>query len=321
MIINPTCGPAGTSVSITGSGWPEPNPVCYYDFLFNGAPFAPNQPDGLFGPPNATGTVPGGTANGTYKIKTELRLTSDNSLLACRQDTFKVVTMTMDPFNGGANVNPGGGNVFGFGAGNIAVTFNPANVCKVTPCTSIVPIQAIQQIGTLTAGGTRILKWKEQGFDPYPVKDGDVTPAGWSIDTNSQTTPYYTDSGFAGNDGNQGAMPNSATLGDFVNNNTAAYPPDISAVTFNFEDNFFCASGENRGEWLGMATWTWTQTKVQAAASTTGTVSMHSNGNQNQPSQPFFDALSLYLKNHPQPPFPTIAPKQLPPGQGGQPCS
>ncbi len=40
----------------------------------------------------------------------------------------------------------------------------------------------------------------------------------------------------------------------------------------------------------------------------------HSSGNQDQPSQAFFDALSLFDKNHGFL-FPTIAPKQLPPGR------
>jgi hypothetical protein len=228
--------------------------------------------------------------------------------------------MTMDPFNGGRNVNPGGAAAYG--AGNIAVTFNPSGVCSVTPCTNIVPIQVIQQIGTVAApvGGTRVLDWTEQGFTNYPVHNNDITAAGWSVDTLSATSPYYTPAG-AGNNGNQGAMPMSAQLIDRPTNSPNAYPTGIIAVTFNFQDNFLCAAGENRGEWLGGATWTWTQTLSGAMTSNTGAISMHSNGNLDLPSQTFLDALNLYNTNHGVTNFPTIVPKQLPPGQGGQPCS
>ena len=322
LIINPTCGPTGTSVSMTGSGWAEPEPTCRYLFLFDGTSFAPDQEDGLYGPPNSSGTVPGGAALGNHTIRVELRDDTDNHLEGCRMDTFKVVTMSQDPFNGGANVAPGGAAAYG--AGNIAVTFNPANACKVTPCSNIVPIQTIQQIGTLAGpvGGTRTLNYTEQGFGPtvWSIHDNDITGAGWSIDGISATSPYYT-SGGAGNNGNQSAMPMSAQLIDRPSNGPANYPAGIIAVTFNFEDNFFCAAGENRGEWLGMATWTWTQTLAGAATSTAGTVSMHSTGNQNQPSQTFLDALNLYNTNHGVTMFPTIVPRQLPPGLGGQPCN
>ncbi len=119
----------------------------------------------------------------------------------------------------------------------------------------------------------------------------------------------------------------SAVLIDHVNIPLANFLTDATIVNlvFNFEDNFFCAAGENRGEFLGMATWTWEKTRASAMApgdTGAGTITMHSPGNQNQPTNPgtFFDALNLFNKNHSFP-FPTIAPKQLPPGQGGQPCS
>ena len=57
IFIKPVCGLKGSNTSITGSGWAEPAPVCHYNFLFDGTAFAPRQPDGLFGPPNRTGTI------------------------------------------------------------------------------------------------------------------------------------------------------------------------------------------------------------------------------------------------------------------------
>ena len=320
--INPTCGPTGTVVKMTGSGWEEPQPICHYNFLFDGATFAPQQPDGLYGPPNGSGTVPASAALGNHTIKVELRLDSDNSLLQCRQDTFKVVTSSSDPFDGGNNVNPGGAPTYG--AGNIKVTFNPTNACKVTPCTDITMIQVMQQLGVHADGSTVILNYSQQNLPASGPKfnDADITAAGWAVDS-AAASPYYS-AAYAGTDGNQSKSQTSAVLIDRVTNALANFPADatITSVTINFEDNFFCAAGENRGEFLGMATWTWTKTRASATGpggNVFGTVTAHSAGNQNQPSQAALDALSLFNKNHSFM-FPTIAPKQLPPGQGGQSC-
>ena len=57
LTVEPSCGKMGTSFVIGGSGWAEPNPVCDYRFYFDGAEFAPRQPDGLFGPPARMATV------------------------------------------------------------------------------------------------------------------------------------------------------------------------------------------------------------------------------------------------------------------------
>ena len=49
-------------------------------------------------------------------------------------------------------------------------------------------------------------------------------------------------------------------------------------------------------------------------------VTMHSNGNRSQPSQASNDAVNLFDTNHMYT-LPTIAPRQLPPGQGGKACN
>jgi hypothetical protein len=352
MIINPTCGLANSSVSITGSGWQEEAPLCHYNFLFDGAAIAAPQEDSSFGPPNATGTIPEGAANGPHTIRLELRDDDTNRLIQCLQDTFTVVTGSADPFNGGDNIvlSPGASCHLNIG-GEISVTFNPAGVCSVTPCTSIVPVQAIQQIGTFAApvGGTGPLNYSEQNFidptrctgastpapcctgrgtgnancTPWSITDGDITAANWSIDSISSINPYYTDGGACGVNGNQSPPPppSSARLEDQPTDGPANYPTGVIAVTFNFEDNFFCAAGENRGQWLGGNTWTWTQTISQATAANhfAGAVSAHSSGALGQPSQTFLDALTLYNTNHGFT-LPTVPSPQLQPGTGGNPC-
>jgi len=80
LTVEPSCGKAGDSIHIGGSGWAEPQPPCDYRFFFDGAEFASRQPDGLFGPPNRTGTVPGGAAQGDHTIRVELRQDSNNNL-------------------------------------------------------------------------------------------------------------------------------------------------------------------------------------------------------------------------------------------------
>ncbi len=324
IFIKPVCGLKGSNTSITGSGWAEPAPVCHYNFLFDGTQFASRQPDGLFGPPNRTGTVPANASAGKHTIKVELRIDSNDQLLQCVQDTFTVVAADSDPFDGGKNVNPGGAPQFG--GGNIKVTFNPANACKVTPCSNITMVQVIQMLGMHADGSTTVLTNKDLHFPKSPgFDDADVTPApaGFAVDSADPSSPYYS-AAYTGTNGQQSATPMSATIIDRPSLSLASFPDDatITTVVYNFGDDFFCASGDDRGGFLGMNTWTWQKTRASATGpggNVFGTVTAHSSGNQDQPSQTAFDALSLFDKNHGFL-FPTIAPKQLPPGQGGQAC-
>ena len=318
LIIKPVCGPKGTTVSMTGSGWPEPEPVCHYNFLFDGTSFAAQQGDGLYGPPNRSSPIPAAATVGDHIIKVELRQDSNNALLACRQDTFKVVTATQDPFNGGKNVVPGGAPAYG--AGNIAITFDPTNSCSVPQCTAIRAIQAIQQTAKLQNGTTRNLTFTEQGFGPANVySDASITAAGWTIDSGSGSQPYYSPT-FAGNPGEQSATPKAAQLIDRPRR--GAFPADanITDIILNFETNFFCDAGAGRGTWLGNATWTWSKSRASLATDSYGTVTASPGSVGAQPSAAFTAALALYDKNNNYT-FPTIAPKQLPPGSGGQTCN
>jgi len=314
LFIKPACGPKGTSVSMTGSGWAEPQPLCHYNFFFDGATFAPQQPNGLYGPPNSTGTVPATATLGDHTIRVELRIDSTDQLQGCRQDTFKVVTSTQDPFNGGQNVKPGGAPAYG--AGNIVIDFDPTNSCAVSKCTAIRAIQAVQQLAYKGGVKIRNATFSEFGLTPPDVfNDANITPAGWTIDSNSKQ-PYYT-GGYAGHSGEQSSTPKVSELIDRPSQDPSTFPADIDELVLNFETNFFCDEGEDRGQFFGQATWSWHKTK--ASPGPYGAITAHSNGSAAQPSPAFFEALNLYDKTYSYL-FPTIAPKQLPPGQGGQAC-
>ena len=103
LTVAPSCGRPGDSVTIGGSGWAIPERPCAYLFYFNGAEFAPRQPDSISGPPNQVATVPNNFA-GDYIIKVENRRT-DGSLVQCRQTGFRVVDKNLDPFADG-NIQP-----------------------------------------------------------------------------------------------------------------------------------------------------------------------------------------------------------------------
>jgi hypothetical protein len=322
MIINPTCGKAGSSVSITGSGWQEEQPLCHYNFLFDGGAIAPSQEDSSFGPPNANGTIPGGAASGPHMIKLELRDDETDRLIQCLQDTFTVVTtMSQDPFNMGMNVkinDPAAVAKYG-GSGFITIDFDPTNVCDVTKCSSIAAIQIIQTIGKMADNSTRNLNFTERGI---PRNNNDITAAGWAVDTSGVMNPYYQTVG-AGHTGNQSDMPMISELIDRPRQDAASFPAGIIEITKNFETDYFCAAGENRGEFLGQVTWTWDKTLASAqgpGGTPDGVVTMHSNGNRNQPSTVFNEAANLFDMNH-MFLLPTIAPRQLPPGQGGHSCN
>src|SRR5712691_10825296 len=115
----PSCGKPGDKVCITGSGWAEPNPVCRYTFALDGNSVAPDQPDGLFGPPNSSFIVPA-IADGTHTVRVQLRQNSPDTLLQEQTASLKVQT-------GGAPLSaafPGGAEV--------DVTFDPSKACGIS---------------------------------------------------------------------------------------------------------------------------------------------------------------------------------------------
>src|SRR5262245_44234429 len=86
----PDCGKPTDRVCITGSGWQEPNPVCRYTFKFEGTTVAPDQPDGLYGPPHTYFNVPS-VMPGNHTVHVELRLNDPDQLLQQKDATFLVV--------------------------------------------------------------------------------------------------------------------------------------------------------------------------------------------------------------------------------------
>ncbi len=304
LVTEPGCGKVGDTVRITGSGWAEPNPVCEYRFFFDGTEFIGRQPDGLFGPPNSTGTIPAGATPGEHTIKVELRLTSDGSLLQCRQTKIKVVADIRDPWT----VTASGGT-------GISISLNPTDVCDITPCSKIVFVQVKQPLGEKSDGTTRPLTHAEQGFRNAAALDMDLTTAGYSVDyVFGERDPYYNgdDSADGGMQGVQNGMPKPATMTDTPSRGDSAYPTGITKIILNFEVAAFCAAGTNQGELLGITTWKWERPKGGSASSTVLSTT------RNQPSQSFLDALSHWNSNASHP---FTLPAQTSPTKGGEPCT
>ena len=316
LTVEPNCGIAGDPFTIGGSGWAEPVPPCDYLFFFDGTTVAPDQPDGLFGPPNAAATVPA-VPVGNYKVKVELRITEDGTLVQCRQTNFKVVDSITDPWMNNVTVNPPA-----FGAGVITAEFDPTNVCDVTPCTDIRLIQTIQQTGVKIDGsGTRVLSFAEQGFpDPDTAtavheQDEEVTAAGHVIDTmwGANNPGYPHPAPGSPLSGVQNGTPTSASMGDKPGRPLSSFPADINKIILNFEINAFCAAGQNKGDFLGQVKWTWEQ--IPGGTPTATLVSQ----NRNAPSQQFLDALNKWADNPKHDPY--DVPTMDPPTMGGEACN
>jgi hypothetical protein len=240
-------------------------------------------------------------------------LNSDNSVVQCRQRTFRVVAAASDPWNGGSNITP---NYAGNGA--LISKFDPTNVCDVTDCTQIVPVQIIQQTGQDASGTSRNLTFAEQGFGNAAALQKDVTAAGWTIDyVGMPADPYYMypAPGLSRN-GMQGDMPVASSHGDRPQRPPGSFPADIATIVLNFEVDYFCAAGENKGEYLGQFFWTWTKTKASATNDNPfGTVT-NTAPTRNQPTQALTDALALWAKNHG-----FSIPSGKPNNSTGDPCS
>jgi hypothetical protein len=301
LVFSPTCGTPGTKVCVTGSGWAEPSPSCYYRFYFNNVVAAPDQPDGLYGPPARSITVPA-VAPGSYPIKVDLRL-YDNTLLQTKQSgdtyfdfsfpfvhtipSFKVVAALADPWK----PFPGGGS-------KIDIAFNPKDVCDVTPCTKLVFLQVRQPVGVKADGTTRALTFAEQGFKNPATLDADVINGRLVDYIVGENDPYYNgdDSGYdGGTQGVQNNTPVTATMDDTPKRSDSAYPADIVKIRLNFEVAVFCASGDDKGKYFGRMFWTWERAK--GAVGVLGTTSGISADRQ-QPSAGFIAAVSKWNTNH-----------------------
>ena len=312
LVVEPGCGLVGSTVRITGSGWSEPDPVCEYSFRWDGTEIAPRQPDGLFGPPDATFTVPAGAALGDHEVRTNLDLLTGTPV-QCVKTTFKVVAALANPWL----LDTTAGN------GQITITFNPTNVCDVTPCTAIVMIQTIRQKGRTSTGPDvfRDLTFAEQNFGNAANYDADVTPTGTTVDRLwGRPRPYYgsDDTGDYDNSGNaddgvQSGSPDDAWIWDRPTRSEASYPAGVDKIVLNFEVEAFCSAGQNVGESLGTAYWTWE--KLETAAGKLGTAT-GGGSNRNEPSQAHKDAVALWDTNHATWALPTTRP----PTSGGVDC-
>jgi hypothetical protein len=323
LTVEPSCGPAGSAVKIGGSGWAEPVPLCDYHFLFDGMAFAPTQPDGLTGPPNATGTIPAGATPGNHKIKVELRLTEDGSLIQCRQTNFRVVAQNENPFKG-TNVKPAPGSSDATGA--VDLTFDPKDVCDVTPCTRLAWIQTLRQVGVRADGTQQVLTYADFNFPNAAAYDSVTVPAtGVGVDRlHGRPYPYY-GSDNSGNSptsgtnrsGVQNGTPRSANLFDQPGESTfpaSSTASQINTIRFEFESNIFCAEGQNRGTFPGgQVIWRWE--KQRGTAGTTGTATVVS-ATRGQPSQAFLNALALWDSNRST----WLMPQPSPPAVGGEAC-
>lgn len=304
MVVIPSCGEAGkTKVCVTGSGWAEPAPPCFYRFFFNGNQVVfPDQPDGLFGPPKRSFIVPAGTAPGSYPVKVELRITSNNQLLQKKESGdlffdftfpfvhtipfFKVVSAIKQPWTA---PTPAGGTM--------NFTFDPTDVCDVTPCKKLIFIQVKEPIGVKADGTTRPLTHAEQGFANAATLDADLIN-GRSVDyVFGEKDPYYNgdDSGDFGQQGKQNGSPVASSSNDTPNRTDGAYPPDIVKIMLKFEVAAFCAEGDNAGEFVGKLLWNWERAK--GAAGTSGTISGVA-FSRDQPTQGFKDAANKWNTNH-----------------------
>jgi hypothetical protein len=288
LVAIPDCGVAGkTKVCVTGSGWAEPAPPCFYRFYFDGTQVVfPDQPDGLFGPPNRSFVVPPGAAMGNHTVTVDLRLSSDSSLIQTKTIPYKVV----GEMNSTATTET---TTFG-GQNAIRVKFDPGSDLK-PPCKKVVFIQTIRRFAVKQgetddkAVITRASDWKTStGATCIPdaaKKDAVETDPGrrrvdqvWAV-----PNPYYfaqnptpdCDSGFhktgclcKPKDKIQAVMLDAPTTpgGCF---------PSIGGVAtdkaiLRFEVAVFCAAGEPlggsaEGEYLGkVITWEHHQRKDQA---------------------------------------------------------
>jgi hypothetical protein len=286
LVAIPNCGVAGqTEVCVTGSGWAEPAPPCFYRFFFDGVQVVtPDQPDGLFGPPRRKFTVPAGATPGMHMIKVELRITATNQLLQSKSIPFMVVSSIAQPWSTSVSTT-------------MDFTFDPKDVCDVTPCKKIVFIQVIEQLGVKMDGTTRSLTFAEQGFNNAATLDADVIN-GLTVDyIVGENDPYYNgdDASDIGMQGKQSNTPMKANTTDTPQRTDGAYPADITKIRLKFEVAAFCAEGDNAGEYLGKLLWTWERTK--GAVGFTGTISGVS-FSRDQPTQGFKDAASKWNTNH-----------------------
>ncbi len=291
LALFPSCGKVGDSINVCGSGWAEPDPVCEYIFILNGAEVAPRQPDGLYGPPNTSFTVPN-VAAGTYELLVELRLTGkETTLIQSKTTPFKVVDATQQPLSGATSD----------GGSAITITYDPSKACK-GECSKIYFIQSRNTRRILDDGTDEHLPYNEE---PHNWPNGDQIEE-WFVNDVAidriygKAFPYYgippgaaTVGSTAGGAG--GAAVN-ADMSDQPQRSDDVYAADVKTIKIIFDVNCFCGEGDAAGTWLGNFTWEWSRDK--GAASTKGTVTLGS-ATDTQPSAAFLASLDKWIEKNP----------------------
>ena len=292
--LNPSCGKVGTKVCLTGSGWAEPLPVCHYTFSFDGAMIAPNQPDGLYGPPMTSFLVPA-AADGDHPVLVQLLLDQNNTLLQQKSVNFKVQSNIPDPLVSTTAGAPATNDIF--------YNFNPMNVCDVSPCTKLVFIQVDRRVGIKNDGTEVSQPDSAWGFDA--VGDKDLVGDNYIVDRIiGAKVPYYHDgNGFGYNTQcvlfGLFCFPSNkaAASHDAPSQSDGSFPVGFKAVRLEFETAVFCAGGDDAGKYFGRILWKWEKTKGGGLGTSTVTGT-----DRNQPSANFTSALNKWISN-PDHPF------------------
>jgi hypothetical protein len=303
LTASPACGVAGTTkVCLTGSGWAEPNPPCHYSFFFDGSAVAPDQQDGLFGPPLTLFTVPGGAATGNHTIDVKLIQNDNGALLQEKVIPFKVVAA-----GAGASLTGSIGAPTGGSGQSITLTYMPSQNCD-TSCKKIVFIQTLRRFAVDNTGREILTKASDwPGLDPQGTKTALETAGGRRVDQD-MASPYYeqndglvaagTNDGGYGFVGSAGATTNNATLFDQPNTSPAAFPTmlngspaTITSAILRFESAPFCAEGDDAGKFVGkVITWEQHQNNQAGATGTIQNVAV----SDGQPSADFLAALQKW---------------------------
>ena len=310
LTLIPNCGPAGAQVCISGSGWAEPLPYCHYAFYFDGTTVAPNQADGLYGPPHTFFTVPAAAA-GNHDVHVELRLESTTALLQEQDAPFLVVTPnTADS----ATTSSAGGS-------SIALTYTPANPSCQSSCKQILWIQVVQRFARVTgqtdaqAMITSATDWSslpdaaKKALDETPAPNRARVDRIWG-----RSYPYYgvdntgipamgqQNNGMTITVGATGVPPTADSMLDAPNTPASSFPTtlggaavSIDKAILRFESAPFCIAGDNIGTYLGhVVTWEFHQLATQVS----GTV-MNVAVTSGQPSAKYTAAVAQWITGNP----------------------
>lgn len=301
--LTPSCGIAGvTQVCLTGADWPEPDPVCHYEFDFDAVTVAPDQPDGLLGPPLTSFIVPGGAPVGVSSVQVELRLDSDGSLIVPpAAKPFKVVAA--------AAMATIGTSIEGAIAGSgeaVKITYTPD--CAKT-CDKIIFIQTLRRfkVDSGRESLTSITDWQRAGancFSNAVERAGvETNPGGRRVDmTWGLQSPYYNQNAAGnlpaagatanyGQVGNGGLAPVTAELFDRPTTGGACFPVGATKAILRFEAAPFCVAGSDKGKFLGHVV-TWEHHQLKGMAGTIENVATSAG----QPSADHLAALALWVE-------------------------